>query len=128
MSFVAHHPSPERITKIAVPAHSGVLPRERLFQLLDRSRTRPAVRISSPAGSGETALVSSYVDAVQVVCLWYRVDASDDDPASFFHYFGLAVEAVKGNRRSGRSRRTQNNNSRGLFVLTDERLRYDCRR
>jgi ATP/maltotriose-dependent transcriptional regulator MalT len=102
MSFVAHHPPPERLTKIAVPAHTGVLPRERLFQLLDRSRRRPVVWVSSPAGSGKTALVSSYVDARQVACLGYRVDASDDDPASFFH-FGLAVEAVKGNRRSGRS-------------------------
>lgn len=44
--------------------------------------------------------MSSYADARDVCCLWYRVDANDDDPMSFFYYFGLAVQKATGSRRS----------------------------
>lgn len=48
--------------------------------------------ISGPAGSGKTMLVASYLDANRFPCLWYKVDAGDNDCATFFYYMGLAVK------------------------------------
>lgn len=48
--------------------------------------------ISGPAGSGKTMLVASYLDANKLPCLWYKVDAGDNDSATFFYYMGLAVK------------------------------------
>jgi DNA-binding SARP family transcriptional activator len=56
--------------------------------------------ITGPAGSGKTTLVSSYIDANKLPCLWYQVDEGDSDIASFFYYMGLAAKkAVPGRRK-----------------------------
>ncbi len=80
------------LVKISRPHPSGVLARQRLFHLLDQSRTKPAIWIKGPPGSGKTILVASYLDARKLLCLWYQVDASDTDIASFFYYLGLAAK------------------------------------
>ncbi len=57
------------------------------------------VWVCSPAGSGKTALVSSYLDSRKVPCLWYRCDEGDSDLATFFYYMGLgAKKALPRNR------------------------------
>jgi len=71
---------------------SDVLPRERLFKELDQARTRSAIWIAGPAGSGKTTLVSSYVDSRKLPCIWYEIDETDRDIASFFYHLRLAVE------------------------------------
>lgn len=43
-------------------------------------------------------MISSYVEARRISCLWYRADGGDADTATFFHYMGLAA------RTSGRGR------------------------
>ncbi len=45
-------------------------------------------------------MISSYVEARRIPCLWYRADGGDADTATFFHYMGLAARA------GGRRRRT----------------------
>lgn len=47
--------------------------------------------MSSPAGSGKTTLISSYLDSRKLHCLWYQCDEGDADPATFFYYMGLAA-------------------------------------
>lgn len=79
------------IAKITRPAVSDVLHRKRLFHLLDNARKRPVVWIMGPPGSGKTTLVTSYLQASRLPCLWYQVDAGDADIASFFYYLGLAA-------------------------------------
>ncbi|UCF30746.1 MAG: hypothetical protein JSV26_11990 [bacterium] len=79
-------------TKISRPALTEILPRERLFQRLDRAREKPVIWLSGPAGSGKSTLVNSYIDDRRLTSLWYRVDPSDSDIASFFHMFALAGE------------------------------------
>ncbi len=79
------------IAKITKPSVSGVYQRERLVHLLDDSRRRPLVWVSGPAGSGKTTLVSSYLDARKLPCLWYLLDEGDSDPATFFYYLGAAA-------------------------------------
>ena len=66
--------------------------------------------ICGPPGCGKTTLVSTYLEARNIPALWYRVDAGDDDLASFFYYLGVA-----GKRAAPRTRKP-------LPVLTPEYL------
>ena len=77
--------------KICRPVLTGNVPRKRLFQKLEIGRKKPITWISSLAGSGKTTLVSSYLEARRLPCLWYLLDKRDGDAATFFHYLGLAA-------------------------------------
>ena len=79
------------LAKITKPTIRGMVPRPRLFKLLDRGRRVPAIWVSGPAGSGKTTLVASYLEARKLPCLWYQVDEGDADIATFFYYLGLAA-------------------------------------
>jgi ATP/maltotriose-dependent transcriptional regulator MalT/two-component SAPR family response regulator len=87
------------MNKITRPSASGILPRERLFSLMDGALKRPVTWISGPAGSGKSTLVVSYLDARRLPCLWYRVDEGDGDIATLFYYLGLAAKKSAGGRR-----------------------------
>jgi LuxR family maltose regulon positive regulatory protein len=80
-----------KIAKITRPLLTEIFPRKRLFEALDRGRKRPVTWIAGPPGCGKTTLVSSYLDARKLPCLWYQVDPGDADPATFFYYLGLAA-------------------------------------
>jgi len=79
------------IAKLTQPSAAGILPRERLLCQIDQKRSYPVIWITGPAGSGKTTLVSSYLAARNLSCLWYQVDEGDGDIASFFYYLGLAA-------------------------------------
>ncbi len=98
------------ISKITAPNVSNAIPRERLFHLLNGVLERPVIWIAAPAGSGKTTLVKSWLDAEGFRVLWYQVDQSDGDAASFFHYLALAAK-----KAAPRARRP-------LPVLTPEYL------
>jgi len=83
---------PLSFAKITRPGAEGILPRKRLFRLLDQGKDRPITWVSGPPGSGKTSLVASYLDARKLPCLWYQIDESDSDIASFFFYLGLAAK------------------------------------
>ncbi len=80
------------IAKITRPKITGIVPRKRLFSLLDAERKSPVVWISAPGGSGKTTLAANYLDVRKLPCLWYRVDEGDADIATFFYYMGLAAK------------------------------------
>ena len=77
-----------KITAPGLPA--GIVQRERLFRLLEKSSEKQVVWISGPGGSGKTTLVSSYLETRNLSTLWYQIDERDADPATFFYYMGLA--------------------------------------
>ncbi len=79
------------LSKITRPPAFDIFPRERLFHLLDEGLGRPVIWVCAPGGSGKTTLVSSYLDARRLPCLWYKVDCGDSDIASFFYHIGMAA-------------------------------------
>lgn len=86
--------------KITHPVYSDILLRKRLFKQLDSARKRHIVWICGPPGAGKTTLVSSYIEARGLPCIWYQVDAGDAETASFFYYMGLAVKKISRHRRN----------------------------
>src|SRR6188474_1331243 len=78
------------LAKTTRPRLSSVVPRERLFRALDEARNRSALWLTGPPGSGKTTLAASYVEKRKPASLWYQIDESDADIASFFYYLGLA--------------------------------------
>lgn len=89
----------DSIAKIAPPGITGVFPRKRLFNLMDKGLDYPVTWITASAGSGKTTLVASYLAARKFPFLWYQVDEGDADTASFFYYMGVAAKkAVSGKR------------------------------
>lgn len=79
--------------KITRPHYASVLPRKRLFSLLD-DRRHPVIWVCAPPGAGKTALISSYIDVRRVQHLWYQLDQGDSDLPTFFHYLGLAAASA----------------------------------
>jgi DNA-binding SARP family transcriptional activator len=79
------------IAKITRPNLHNIYLREKFFGILDECREKPVIWITAPPGAGKTALISSYVESRNLECLWYQVDSGDRDPATFFHYIGVAA-------------------------------------
>lgn len=86
--------------KITRPAVSGAVHRKRLFELLDAGEERPVTWVSSPAGSGKSTLVASYLDARKLPSIWYKCDERDADLATFFYYMGLAAKKAAPRHRN----------------------------
>jgi len=78
--------------KITPPGVSGLVQRQRLFDLVDKERNKPIVYVSAPAGSGKTTLIASYLDYHKLQCIWYQCDGGDSDLATFFYYMGRAAK------------------------------------
>jgi len=94
---MAHSPSLSKITR---PRPVGILPRKRLFRRLDNALESPIVWVNAPPGSGKTTLLADYIRERRLRSLWYRVESSDSDPATFFHYLALAGKKAAPRRRS----------------------------
>ncbi len=80
------------LTKLTRPHTDNTFQRDRLFDLLDQATSSPVTWISAQAGSGKTQLVASYLESRKKKTLWYQIDSSDNDHASFFYYLGAAAK------------------------------------
>lgn len=80
--------------KITRPSASGIVPRKRLFKSIDWILKKSHLWVFSPAGSGKTSLISSYIEHKKLPAVWYQMDKSDADPATFFYYLGMAASGL----------------------------------
>ncbi|MFN0299687.1 MAG: BTAD domain-containing putative transcriptional regulator [Burkholderiales bacterium] len=76
------------------PGSAGLIHRPRLFALIERARRGRVMWVHGPAGAGKTSLVSSWMESKRVTGLWYQLDATDADPATFFHFLRLAAQGA----------------------------------
>jgi len=81
-------------TKWGAPEISRVHARERLLAQLDRLAPYPCTWVTAPAGYGKTCLASAYAERAAVPSLWYTLERSDSDVATFFADFGAGLRAI----------------------------------
>ncbi len=87
------------LAKLSRPRLYDTVPRERLFACLDDNQRLPVTLVAAPPGAGKTTLVASWLESRKLGGIWYQVDAGDADPATFFHFLGLAEQALPGRPR-----------------------------
>ncbi len=83
-------------TKISRPELPEAHVRRRLLQALKPAPGQWAVFVTAPVSYGKTTLLASYLKTIDPPSIWYRLDASDTDPAAFFYYLSLAAGKVQG--------------------------------
>jgi LuxR family transcriptional regulator, maltose regulon positive regulatory protein len=83
-------------TKFFVPESSqAVIPRARLFALLDEGLSRPLTLVSAPAGYGKSTLVATWVQSKPTerpLVAWVTLDEQDNDPLRFWSYVLTAFD------------------------------------
>ena len=90
-------PAAPLLAKLTRPRLHDVLPRERLFDLLDEARERRrAICVVGPPGAGKTTLIATWLEDRRLVGPWFQVDPGDADLATFFYYLGLAAAEFGG--------------------------------
>lgn len=78
--------------KIALPSEQPGLARTRLLALLEKSlRSCTSTIINGRAGTGKTTLALDFAHNCGRPVSWYKVDAPDADPQSFFQYLIASI-------------------------------------
>lgn len=87
------------VGKLTAPLLGDIYPCERLYASLDAALDQPVTWVVGAPGAGKTTLVAGWLQARKQRALWYQLDASDSDPATFFHYLNIAVSQLKHRKR-----------------------------
>ena len=87
------------VSKLSVPRLDRAARRPRVLAAIERGLRSGICWLAAPAGYGKTTAIVDYLRARPTRHVWYRVDAGDQDVASFFHYLALSL----GPRGAGRS-------------------------
>jgi ATP/maltotriose-dependent transcriptional regulator MalT len=82
------------IAKIQPPSATGLVPRPRLFAMLEKSTNGRMTWITAPGGSGKTSLLATWLEASGKQAVWLRLGAGDNDTAALFHYLTRAVQLL----------------------------------
>ncbi len=111
------------LAKVSIPHLRHTYQRRRLFQLLDKEGHKPIVWVTGPPGAGKTTLVTSYIAAKKIPCVWYQVDEGDADLPSFFYYLGKAGQRDTRKRRQALPSLTPEYLPHGLPAFTRRAFR-----
>jgi len=79
-------PSKTANPKLIAPQTTQVVRRERVMGAIEWASKTGACWIVAPAGYGKSIAAADYLKKKRARYIWYRVDTSDQDIASFFHY------------------------------------------
>ena len=71
-----------------------VLARPRLIERMRNSLDQPATIVCANAGCGKTTLVTDFVRSSGLPFVWYQIDRSDLDAASFFGYLVYGIRQL----------------------------------
>ncbi len=105
-------------SKIRCPNTATIIHRERLFNALDKARSKAKIIwLAAPGGSGKTTLISSYLERQQPPHCWYQIDEDDNDLATFFYYLGLAGKLAAPRRKKAMLKLTPEY-QHGLSIFT----------
>jgi LuxR family maltose regulon positive regulatory protein len=80
------------------PLRRKLVPRQRLFERLDRGLHRKLTLVSAPAGFGKTTLLGEWIqrlkagDSTPVRVAWISLDEGDNDPVRFSTYLTAALQ------------------------------------
>lgn len=84
-------------TKLHIPATiDKLVPRTRLFQLLDEGADRRLTLVCAPAGSGKTTLLAEWAKGQQIDLAWVSLDEYDNDFRRFWGHVVAAIDQVRG--------------------------------
>lgn len=88
--------APLLATKLYVPrARSKRVSRPHLIARLNDAAERSLTLLSAPAGFGKTTLLSEWIAHSGRRVAWLSLDASDNDPVSFWSYVIAALQTLK---------------------------------
>src|SRR5262245_9223805 len=77
------------IAKVTAPRLHRVLERARVTRAIEQALRDGHCWIAAPAGYGKTTALAAFLSSRSRRNVWYRVDAGDQDIASFFYYMNL---------------------------------------
>jgi len=80
------------IAKLAAPTPAQMVHRPRVVQALGEMLQDSHAWLAAPGGYGKTTAAADYLQRRGGPFLWCRLDEDDQDPASFYHYLGLALD------------------------------------
>src|SRR5574341_308624 len=86
-------------TKFHFPsAGTDIVPRARLFRLLDQGLQQPLTLVSAPPGFGKTMLLANWIYSRAKgddfkIC-WLSIDESDNKLGTFWRYFVAAIQNI----------------------------------
>src|SRR5579883_1971108 len=81
-------------TKLTIPRLyvKTLLPRPRLYGMLEHGVHYPLTFISAPAGFGKTALMSEWLRQQGTAVAWVSLEQNDNDIERFWRYVAASLE------------------------------------
>jgi LuxR family maltose regulon positive regulatory protein len=81
--------------KLQAPTiNQNIVSREKLLQKLKRGAESRLTLVIAPAGYGKTTAVLDWLKKCGLPSAWLSVDAYDNNPALFWHYFCAALDGI----------------------------------